>query len=662
VAAPQTGESKALFRQTLTGTLPTQLPRDSQLPDNMRERLIKADELQKAGKIEDAVRELLAVSAAYVQRSAPVKAVAVLRQAVKLRPDDPDVKVAYGDVLVQLRMTEDAAREFAAACAQFERAGRYGEWLDVLRRVIALDSDNLQGRLLLAEALSRAGKTQEAADQFRALGEILLERGEIEDWEKVSERLLFHDSKDVTTAHDLALHYVRAGRHGKALSKLALCYEAVPNDAELLELIIDTLETLGQREKAAVITKELVRTARHNGLTEAANQALQRLYALDPDDTEAREHMGVLRGAVAADTVIELESGGVGPGRRTSHPGRASQVVRAAPPVPTVSAVSAVSAVPNVPNVPNVPAQATEPPPLEDLGEEDFGAGPTLAMAVPKALQPVHQPTVAPPQRPAGKLTPSAAVAPAGPRRGGAPSALPGRPFSQTGSHAPPKLPVAASPAPPPIPDTVPAAVPLPVPVSPPELAARAPLPVSARATVPDASELGDWEAPTARRQGPRPTAVPALDAPASSLDALAAAPAALHDDEEAGFDVEDRTFVDGEEDDDGGGVPQKGAVVTDFVMPASEGPHSDAAAPVVSARRRSNSLPRPRLARRPGTVSELPTAIRDMSKDLGTLDFFIERGFHESAVALFDALQKRHPDSAELRAYRQRIDTMQRR
>jgi hypothetical protein len=195
------------------------------------------------------------------------------------------------------------------------------------------------------------------------------------------------------------------------------------------------------------------------------------------------------------------------------------------------------------------------------------------------------------------------------------------------------------------------------------EPAGRAPLPVSARATVPDASELGDWDAPTARRQGPRPTAVPALEALASSLDALAAAPAAHHDDEEAGFEIEDRTFVDGEEEDDGNAAPRKGTVVPDFVIPAPSGPSSDAVAvPVVSARRRSNSLPRPRLARRPGTASELPTTIRDMSKDLGTLEFFIERGFYESAVALLDALQKRHPDSVELRAYRQRIETMQRR
>ena len=48
------------------------------------------------------------------------------------------------------------------------------------------------------------------------------------------------------------------------------------------------------------------------------------------------------------------------------------------------------------------------------------------------------------------------------------------------------------------------------------------------------------------------------------------------------------------------------------------------------------------------------------MSKDLSTLDFFIERGFYDSAVALLEELQRRHPTSAHLLSYRQRIDRMQ--
>ena len=49
------------------------------------------------------------------------------------------------------------------------------------------------------------------------------------------------------------------------------------------------------------------------------------------------------------------------------------------------------------------------------------------------------------------------------------------------------------------------------------------------------------------------------------------------------------------------------------------------------------------------------------MSRDLGTLDFFIERGFHDSAVALLDALDQRHPGAPELTGYRARVTQMRR-
>ena len=78
-----------------------------------------------------------------------------------------------------------------------------------------------------------------------------------------------------------------------------------------------------------------------------------------------------------------------------------------------------------------------------------------------------------------------------------------------------------------------------------------------------------------------------------------------------------------------------------------------------LTAKRQNNSLPRPRLTRARYTAHDLPAQARGVNNDLKTLDFFIERGFYESAVALVDDLAKRHPNSEELRLRRQRIAQM---
>ena len=84
------------------------------------------------------------------------------------------------------------------------------------------------------------------------------------------------------------------------------------------------------------------------------------------------------------------------------------------------------------------------------------------------------------------------------------------------------------------------------------------------------------------------------------------------------------------------------------------------ASRPLLNARRRSNNLPRPKLVRGPSGPTDAGGP--SVSNDLKTLDFFIDRGFYESAVALCAELEKRHPNSEELRVRRNRIAAMARR
>lgn len=87
---------------------------------------------------------------------------------------------------------------------------------------------------------------------------------------------------------------------------------------------------------------------------------------------------------------------------------------------------------------------------------------------------------------------------------------------------------------------------------------------------------------------------------------------------------------------------------------PVAEGGRS------LTSKRRSTKLPRPRLARGRSQTDE-GTRKRGIETDLKTLDFFIERGFYESAAALVGELEKRYPRSDELRARRHKIAKMAR-
>ncbi len=520
------------------------------------DKLKQAEAFQAAGQLADAAREYNSAGQFYSIRNQHHKAVQVLRQAARCAPEDVEIQVQLGESLGALKLVEDAAQAYRRAAQLLESQSRIAEFLDVVQRMLNLDPADLHGRLRLAEAMSRAGRTAEAAQNFQALSEALLSAGESEDWEKVAERLLHHDTTNATVAHDLALHYVRSGRYALALPKLILCYELEPGDAELIDLIIDTLQNLGQREKAATICRQLLASLRRTGLNQEADRTLERLYHLDPDDAEARDHVAGKKGAVEGGTVLEFEA---------------------------AAASSKQTAV--APAKPNpVAARTSGHRPRNPMVEEDFdGDTSYLPGNAPQTTQtPVPRQTL--------------------PRAG----AVTGRPPSGA-------------------------------------FAARA---VSGGFTA-------------------RPAAVPALEQLAATVPDDQEWPV----DEEAGFDGIDRTIVqDVVRLSDR--LPQPvgpqlswgntaGAAARPPVSPAAA--MASAQQPVVTPRARSGTLPRPRLARQAGTMSELPTTARDLAKDLGTLDFFIERGFYDSAVALLEELQRRHPESLQVRTYRQRVERMSR-
>ena len=748
-----------------------------------RELLTQAQAAVEQGRLAEGVEKYVEAARGYLLRAQPAKASQVLRQAARWQPDAVEVQVLLAETLAQMKLPEDAAAAFVKAAGLLLRQSRSGEWLDVVRKMMVLDPGDLHSRVRVAEALSRAGRRTEAAEMLRSLASDLLNAGETEDWEQVAERLHHHAPDDTTTAHDLALHYVRTERHYLALPKLVACYEAEHRDAELLELVVDTLQAIGQREKAAAICRKLLNTYRTSGLRAEAERTLERLYDLDPDDAEARTYLGVLQPAVQGGTVIDFETGPLPPRRATS--GSFTTVARRQEsagfdlpevPVPPPSIRRTVRGVD--PQPPAAVSRLTEPapPPLMAASDDDEFDGATVAVAEHAPLQRAIAPPI-----PAGP--PAIAVAVAGAVRsqvGGSQAvsapvplrsatqpaaaeakAVASRPLRQpnqpqatlTAASAPSQglraIAAAAPPVGPPIPARAVSSQPVAamsassqgVPAysaqahaspahagqahsapayagqahSAPAYAGAATAAAVAASTAsgqppampqPKAvTAAATWSsvAPATGSATGRVLAVPALDALASTLSAdddedeeddddNDAHAEDWHSDDEAGFEVEDRTLVEAGApvDDelvvganrapapflrmpqgaavaeasalgDSATVPsqvQVQAVARPAVAPSAATAPSNSQ-PVVSARQRSNSLPRPRLARRAGTVSELPTSVRDMTKDINTLEFFIERGFYDSAVALLDELCKRHPDSAQVHVYRTRIERM---
>jgi pilus assembly protein FimV len=257
-------------------------------PNDVRTLLKKGDLLVRIGEKPEAVETYLKVAAAYSQQGFHLKAVAVYKQILKIDDSRIDISFKLADEYQNLGINSDAMTHLQMVAEHYEKNNMFKESLDVLRRIIELDPGNIASQIKLAELYSRDGMNAEAIEAFSKAAEALKQANRIEDYTKVAERLVFHDSANVPLLKELANIYLQRGDTKRALGKLQICFKANPQDLETLNLLAMAFQELNQLSKTVSVFKEMANIYRTQGAKEEMLQVYRRVLELVPDDPEAR--------------------------------------------------------------------------------------------------------------------------------------------------------------------------------------------------------------------------------------------------------------------------------------------------------------------------------------------------------------------------------------
>lgn len=252
--------------------------------------LLKIGDLQiKMGNVPAAIATYARVAEIYTEQGIHLKAVAVYKQMLKLDPERLDVYPKLIDAYEALGLRGEALGACDQLAAYHLRDGRVPEAIAALRRASKIDPEDVQIRIKLAEALSRAGEREAAAEEFEKSGALLKAQGRMDDYLKVAERLLFHRQDDVALARELAAEYLDRGDAKRALARLQLCFKSDPRDVPTLELLARAFQTLGQAGKAVSVHREIAKIHEEAGRLDAQIATMQAILELDPSDPVARE-------------------------------------------------------------------------------------------------------------------------------------------------------------------------------------------------------------------------------------------------------------------------------------------------------------------------------------------------------------------------------------
>ena len=299
-------------------------------PLDVRARLNLANLYYRREDYPRAVEAFLEVAKTYEETGATLKAIAVYKQAIKLAPERADLFVLLAHNYEQHGLLNEAGSSYKQALRLLSGEGDTGDKLDVIKRILELDPVNLVDRVRLAEAYSALGHLNDAVRQFRRVALELDRLGHTQAFQRIGERLLYHQPDDAIIAKKLATSYVVAREPHRALSKLKIAFKHTPRDLEVLGTLVDAFVSLGQVHKAVTVLKEMARQYDKSGLVHERDDCYREILTLDPDHDLAIEHVRP-RVSAAEGQTIQFDGGEPA----ASGPQSADEPPPLPPPLPT---------------------------------------------------------------------------------------------------------------------------------------------------------------------------------------------------------------------------------------------------------------------------------------------------------------------------------------
>ncbi|MGH7283691.1 MAG: tetratricopeptide repeat protein, partial [Polyangiaceae bacterium] len=275
--------------------------------------LLKIGDLQlKMAAYADAIATYERVGRFYATQGFSLKAIAVYKQIREiLHKHIPQLEERYAhiapklaELYQQLGLVSDALAALEELAVRHQKAGRDQDAIAMFKKIVDLDPSNPLPHLRLAEALSRAKETDEAASEFGIAAAQLVKHNRRDDALKVIERLLHHKADPVQARLAAELYLARGASNDgmQALAKLQISFQANPKDLDTLALLARAFAMIGQASKGIEVHKEMARIARDQGKLDTFRELVAKLERLAPNDDVVKQLAAQAAAGVAVPT------------------------------------------------------------------------------------------------------------------------------------------------------------------------------------------------------------------------------------------------------------------------------------------------------------------------------------------------------------------------
>ncbi|MBI5886460.1 MAG: tetratricopeptide repeat protein [Deltaproteobacteria bacterium] len=220
-------------------------------PKDISIRLRVGDLYVKMGKKTEAIEEYKEVAKANSQRGFYLKAIAVYKQVLKLEETNYEIHYKLAELYAKQRLISDAIGEYSLLVSSFEKKGKTGEVMQLLKEMLDIDPDNIGIRLKLAELYQKLNFENDALGEYAVIFKKYMAQDKLDKAEKTFTTLYKTYPKDIRILKGLSELYKKRHDDEKFLkfTKAAFNVYVERRDAENARAVCDAILEVSPKDE-----------------------------------------------------------------------------------------------------------------------------------------------------------------------------------------------------------------------------------------------------------------------------------------------------------------------------------------------------------------------------------------------------------------------------
>ena len=240
-------------------------------PDDVRTIQKIAELYARMGDSKSAIENYSKVADVYTKQGFFLKAVAIYKNILKIDASRIDIYDKLAQAYTLLGIVNEAINQYNSIITIYEKNANYRDSIAVIKKILELSPNDILMRMKLAELYYREGMNQEAIEEYKSTAQFLKENNRFDEYLRVIERLCAIDPENIEHLIEMAEIYVSRGDFTTSMQKLQQAYKINPKEPRVLNLIADVFRKNNQVVNAVAAYKELLNIYTQMGKTREAD-------------------------------------------------------------------------------------------------------------------------------------------------------------------------------------------------------------------------------------------------------------------------------------------------------------------------------------------------------------------------------------------------------